>query len=605
MTLLGLLANSFADSADAQPPQRPDRGFFGGQSLGGPGGPGGGPDAPDIELVKEFDTDKNGVLDSEERAQAKKKLLANTQGRSRRPGGRGGPGGPSGNLPKGRTGPKVALEDAEIYPNAKLYDPTVLRTFFLSFQEKEWEQELATFKPTDVEIPALLTVDGEQYPDVGVSFRGASSFFMVPTGSKRSLNLSIDFVNEKQKLHGFKTLNLLNCNGDPSLMSSYLYSMVAGKKIATPKVNFVKVVINGRSWGVYANAQQFNKDFLLENYGTQKGARWKVSGNPRGDAGLRYIGDDVGQYKDRYDIKSKDNDQAWQDLISLCKLIDQTPTAQLEETLDPVFDIDGALWFLATDVALINSDGYWTRASDYSLYQDKDGKFHVLPHDMNEAFRESHGSGPGAPRGPRRSGFGNPLEWLGGRPPGPPPRDGPPPRPGDNLQAGRGGPPGSSENRRRQQGGRPDRNLGHRGPARGSQGGGFELDPLVNIDNDRFPLRRKLLANETLRTRYLQYVREIAQWLDWNNVRPKVEEVRELIVKDVRADTRKLMTHRAFLDATSNQRPASPGSLQEFCEKRSEFLLGLESIKNLPIKLVALKSDSEARAKQPSEIKTP
>ncbi|GIT30807.1 MAG: hypothetical protein Ct9H300mP1_28530 [Planctomycetaceae bacterium] len=42
-------------------------------------------------------------------------------------------------------------------------------------------------------------------------------------------------------------------------------------------------MINGRSWGVYANVQQFNKEFVAEHYGSSKGARWKVSGNPQAD----------------------------------------------------------------------------------------------------------------------------------------------------------------------------------------------------------------------------------------------------------------------------------------------------------------------------------
>ena len=46
------------------------------------------------------------------------------------------------------------------------------------------------------------------------------------------------------------------------------------------------------------------------------------------------------------------------------------------------------LKFLALEVALVNSDGYWTRASDYNIYQDPAGKFHVIPHDINEALMD-------------------------------------------------------------------------------------------------------------------------------------------------------------------------------------------------------------------------
>ena len=62
------------------------------------------------------------------------------------------------------------------------------------------------------------------------------------------------------------------------------------------------------------------------------------------------------------------------------------------------------LWFLALDNALINNDGYWTRASDYSLYRDPKGKFHVIPHDMNEAFGPAMSFGVvGARAGLRRA----------------------------------------------------------------------------------------------------------------------------------------------------------------------------------------------------------
>src|SRR5207253_6629789 len=44
-----------------------------------------------------------------------------------------------------------------------------------------------------------------------------------------------------------------------------------------PKANYVRVVINGESWGIYVNAQQFNKDFIRDWFNTKKGARWKRS----------------------------------------------------------------------------------------------------------------------------------------------------------------------------------------------------------------------------------------------------------------------------------------------------------------------------------------
>jgi hypothetical protein len=74
----------------------------------------------------------------------------------------------------------------------------------------------------------------------------------------------------------------------------------------------------------------------------------------------------------------------------------------LETALQPILDVDGALKFLALDKAVINNDGFWTRASDFSIYQEPNGRFHVIPWDANETFREPEQMGRrggGAPLG--------------------------------------------------------------------------------------------------------------------------------------------------------------------------------------------------------------
>lgn len=51
-------------------------------------------------------------------------------------------------------------------------------------------------------------------------------------------------------------------------------------------------------------------------------------------------------------------------------------------------------------MALINSDGFSTRASDYSLYEDDNGILHILPHDVNEGMGAEEGPpGRGGPFG--------------------------------------------------------------------------------------------------------------------------------------------------------------------------------------------------------------
>lgn len=275
------------------------------------------------------------------------------------------------------------------------YDPKVLRTIFIDFEKSNWEQLLTSYYHTDVDVPAKLTVDGKAYPGVGISFRGNSSYQMVPYGRKHSLSLEIDAADDKQRLYGYRTLKLLNANQDPSFLRTYLYHYVARQYNPAPKANFVRVVINGENWGVYVNTQAINSDFTKENFDSGKGARWKVANYPRGYGGLYYFGENVDSYRQTYEIKSKEDPKAWTDLIHLTKVLRDTPPAQLEEALKPIFDVDEALRFLAIDNALQNADGFWTKAGEYSIYQDLKGVFHAIMWDVNESFKEPGGRGGG------------------------------------------------------------------------------------------------------------------------------------------------------------------------------------------------------------------
>jgi hypothetical protein len=341
--------------------------------FGGGFGFGGGQDR---QLVKQYDKDGDGRLNREERKVALSAMAGNGQN------------GPffRGNAATGTPGRRLTPADVRPYPTTPIYDLGTLRTVFLEFENPDWERELAAFYRTDVEVPATMTVDGKVYKDVGVHFRGSSSFMMVPEGLKRSLNLSMDYVVEGQDLGGYQTLNLLNANNDPTFLRAVLYTEISRRYMPTPKMNYMRVVINGESWGVYLNSQQFNGDLIKEHFKDSKGARWKVPGRPNGRSGLEYLGADVARYRQLYEIKTKDDAASWQALINMSKVLNETPPDKLQAALAPLLDIDGALRFLAVEVALINSDGYWTRASDYSLFLDPAGRFHVIPYDVNEAL---------------------------------------------------------------------------------------------------------------------------------------------------------------------------------------------------------------------------
>lgn len=288
-----------------------------GQMGPGPGGPPPGqfPGGPGMgrerQIVGQFDTNGDGRLNTTERKAAREFLA--TQPAAGRGMGRGGPGGPGGRggamASPVEPGARLTPKDVKTYGREPLYDMGTLRTLFLQFEAEDWEAELTAFNNTDVDVPATLVVDGKTYREVGVHYRGASSFFTVPAGRKRSLNLAIDFAVPNQRLGGYSTLNLLNSHTDPTFLRTVLYLEAARNYTPAPKANYTRVVINGESWGVYVSQQQFNKELINEWFKTDAGARWKVPGSPGGRGGLEYLGEDAGPYRNLYEIKSKDDPQ--------------------------------------------------------------------------------------------------------------------------------------------------------------------------------------------------------------------------------------------------------------------------------------------------------
>ncbi|MDF7809376.1 CotH kinase family protein [Pontiellaceae bacterium B12219] len=512
---------------------------MGGPPGGGRGGPG---SVPDQEMVSIYDQNRDGWLNHAERAEARTAVKADAgAGGNRRRMGPPGRGRAENNSEVPEAGLMLSPDDVASYPDAPLYDTEILRTFFLTFENDDWEEELEDFKKTDVKVPATLVVDGRTYSNVGVKFRGNSSYDMVQRGKKRSFALTMDMADPEQNLGGYRNLNLLNSNGDASLMRLALTREISQHYLPMPKANWVRVVVNGESWGIYVNQQQQDKIFFDEQFGTKKGSRWKVPGSPNARGSLNDMGEDLEVYREVYELKSKEDLRAWVSLILLCQTLDAATPDQVEGRLATMLDLDGVLRFLALENVLVNSDGYWTRASDYMIYLDPSGMFHILPYDYNETLMEESG-GPGGGRG-----------GGGGR-------RGPPP--------GNMGRPGNMNARMDQQAQRP-------GPPPGSghEAGGTTLDPLAVAERDDRPLASRLLAVPELRERYLQYVHEIAeQWLDPEVLGPMISRYDALIDADVLADTRKLETYEAYRKQV-DLNPEGDGILG-FAAKRRAFLLG-------------------------------
>lgn len=276
----------------------------------------------------------------------------------------------------------------------------------LYFEQTNWDQQLDDLKQAgeDKRLMGNVIINGRKFEDVGVRYKGNSSYFNVRNAghSKLPFNIKLDYKGKEQSLPGdITTLKLSNVFRDPSFLREVLAYEIAGEYMPAPRANFAKVFVNDKFLGLYNNTESIDELFLDQYYGEHAGTLVKCDPNwhvkapeacAKGDkASLMYLGQDSTCYLGLYEMKT---DQGWGDLIELTRVLNQD-----FEQIESVLDVDQALWMLAFDNILVNLDSYIGQlCHNYYLYKDSSGIFHPMVWDMNLAFG-----------GFRRTGIGNSL----------------------------------------------------------------------------------------------------------------------------------------------------------------------------------------------------
>ena len=67
-----------------------------------------------------------------------------------------------------------------------LYDDTQVLDIYLQFDQSNYEQQLEQNYDDAVAIPATITVNGVEYPEVGARYKGQTSYFMNESDKKSS-----------------------------------------------------------------------------------------------------------------------------------------------------------------------------------------------------------------------------------------------------------------------------------------------------------------------------------------------------------------------------------------------------------------------------------
>ncbi|MCR9243720.1 MAG: CotH kinase family protein [bacterium] len=281
------------------------------------------------------------------------------------------------------------------------YEMGTVRDVYLQFGQPNWWSQLEANYQPETNIAATMTVDGVTYPNVGVRFRGNTSYRNLPSApnqgwEKKSFNIEMDWMVQGQDIYGYDSLNFNNGFHDPLFLREPLTYYVMRQHGVAPKANWIRLHLNGTYWGVYINVQQPNKDMFKEWFRSNDGNRYRcfpTSGNFRnGRCCYTWLGSNVSAYFSAYRVKQGDG----LDLMNMCDVLDNTPSGTLQSVLTDVFNLDSFYRYAAVMNVCTQTDSYiGNSGKDHFLYIDEvHGDGTTLPFDLNEAMAESTSLSP-------------------------------------------------------------------------------------------------------------------------------------------------------------------------------------------------------------------
>ena len=285
-----------------------------------------------------------------------------------------------------------------------LYKPVFAQDFYgsgiqevkIELPHSDWAVKLDSLKKNnpDMRLDGSATVNGVKYADVGVRFKGNSSYNRTrnETLKKLPFNVKLNFKNKTQELKGGQgTIKLSNAFMDPSFIRDPLCYEVIRNYMPAPRCNFSKLYVNKSFYGLYINTESVDEVFIKHYFGTNAGFlvkcdpdKWtrprSQSGCPKGEnASLMYLNDSPGCYDAFYEV---DDAGAWKPLLNLIKTLNKNP-----KDIESVLNVDQALWMLAINNITVNLDSYnGSLSHNYYLWFDTTGVAHPIIWDLNMAF---------------------------------------------------------------------------------------------------------------------------------------------------------------------------------------------------------------------------
>ncbi len=271
-------------------------------------------------------------------------------------------------------------------PSDVLYDPDKIPSFELEFEPAAIALLSSTLEADKKTwVHARFKFGSVTFADVGVRRKGGTTYRVLP--DKASLKVKFNKWVKGQKLYGLEELTLNNMGSDPTRLSERLaYHVFRAMDLPAQRANTAHLSINGEDYGIYANVETPDENFLARVFGNRVRSLYEVVW------GSSWMPGDTGY---EIDIGAPGAPAGTMpDIDQLSAAVAASKDETLLADLSPRLHVRQWLRHSATEAVTGHHDGYaygFWESHNYFMVGDVDGKFSLVPWSTDLSFSDSDG----------------------------------------------------------------------------------------------------------------------------------------------------------------------------------------------------------------------
>ena len=262
----------------------------------------------------------------------------------------------------------------------------------LFLPEEQWQQ-LQIHARDEEYVEAQACFEGGSLGTVGLRFKGSYGTLYTcfdergeNTCRKLSMKLKFDKYDPEQRFYGLKRLNLQGNRYDDSYMKERLgYDIYRAMGIEAPHAAWAEVRVNGEPQGLFGMVEQVDGRFTKH--------RWPDDGD--GNLYKEIWPDTTDPGAVASGLKTNEEEADTDVFVAFAEAMSNADDDELRATLARFMNLEQLARYMAVDDAILNVDGVtafytddqgWVSNHNFFLYESADGKFTLIPWDLDSTF---------------------------------------------------------------------------------------------------------------------------------------------------------------------------------------------------------------------------